>query len=355
MSTPLKMRAKKIGLPPGTLVHLRDKINVERIRITVIDYTPLEIVEKKDPSLDECRVSLNDPSITWIHICGVHDAKTIESLGKHFNLHPLMLEDIATVGQRAKLDNYKDNLFIVMRMLKYNAKLERTEDEQVSLILGSNYLISFCETYNDVFNSVRERLKNPESRIRQRGADYLCYGLIDCIVDHYFSILEKVDEKMIVLEDDLIKRPNPKILKEIQTAKREIIVLRKSVWPTREMISNLRRLESPLLQDSTKLYIQDVYDHTIQAIDTIESFRDVTSGMLDIYLSNISLRMNEIMKVLTIVATIFVPLTFIASVYGMNFEFMPELHWKLGYPMVLTLMATVFLSMIYYFRRKGWF
>jgi magnesium transporter len=259
-----------------------------------------------------------------------------------------------TSGQRSKLDNYKDTLFIVTQMLGYNEQKQQAEDEQVSIVLGENYLISFVETNKSVFAPVRERLRNPQSRIRQRGVDYLCYSLLDCIVDNYFLILEKIDAKVELLEHELIQSPEPVILRKIQHAKREVTLLRKSVWPMREVVSNLRRIDSPLVLDATKLYLHDVYDHTIQAIDTIESFRDITSGMLDIYLSNVSQRMNEVMKVLTIVATIFVPLTFIASLYGMNFDNIPELHTRYGYYIVLFVMALIAIGMIIFFRRKRW-
>lgn len=354
LSKSLRIRAKKAGLPPGSLTPSTNGKKVSDIHISVIDYDADIYVEKKEATLQNCLTYLNTPSITWINIHGVDDPRIVEEIGHRFGLHPLMLEDIMNTGQRSKLDNYKDTIYIVMRMLSYNDEKETVEDEQVSLILGKNFIISFLESNNNVFAPIRDRLRQPKSRIRQRGADYLCYALIDCLVDNYFLILEKVDEKLERFEDELINNPVPKTLQKIQRAKKEITHLRKSVWPMREVISNFRRLESPLIQDPTKLYIQDVYDHTIQAIDTIESFRDITAGMLDIYLSNLSQRMNEVMKVLTVIATIFIPLTFIASIYGMNFEYMPELHWKWGYPTVLTFMVLTCLAMTFYFRRKRW-
>jgi magnesium transporter len=349
----LKKRAKKAGLPPGSLVHIGDK-GTGSIHISILDYDADRLVEKEEASFGECVSYLNKPSITWINICGIDDSKTIESIGKHFGLHPLLLEDVMNTGQRSKIDNYKEMLYIVMRMLSYNTEKQEIEDEQVSIVLGKNFVISFVETDRNIFAPIRERMRNPKSRIRQRGADYLCYALIDWIVDNYFSILEQVEEKQERLEEELFRVPTPKTLIRIQRIKREISLLRKAVWPMREVISNLNRLDSPLIQDSTKIYIQDVYDHTIQVIDTIESFREVSSGMLDIYLSNISQRMNEIMKVLTVVATIFVPLTFITSLYGMNFDNMPELHWKWGYYTVISLMLGISALMLYYFRRKQW-
>jgi magnesium transporter len=352
ISKAIKLRAKKAGLPPGILIP-SEETRTGKIHVSVFDYDANQLVEKQDTTIHECLKFLDSEAITWINICGIDDIQTIELVGRRFGLHPLLLEDIMSSGQRSKLDDYKDNIYIVVKMLNYNEN-QQVEDEQVSLVLGKNFLISFLESKTNVFAPIYERLRPANSRIRQRGADFLCYTLIDCLVDNYFLILEKIDGKLENLEEELIKSPSPKTLQKIQKAKREITLLRKSVWPMRELISNFRRIETPLIQDTTKLYIHDVYDHTIQAIDAIESFRDIASGMLDIYLSNISQRMNEIMKVLTVVSTIFVPLTFIASIYGMNFDNIPELHWHYGYYAVLSLMAIITLGMIYFFHRKGW-
>lgn len=356
MSKLLKSRAKKVGLPPGSLVPMEDQQS-EKLAITLFDYDANSFVEKNNASIQECLTCLKTPGITWINICGVNDIQTLELIGRHFGLHPLLLEDIMSTGQRSKLDDYKDTIYLVIKQLVYNNEKQMAEDEQVSFVLGDRYLITFLESENsknNVFAPIYDRLRSEKSRLRQRGADYLCYALIDCLVDNYFLILEKVDGKLESLEEELVKSPTPLTLQQIQHSKREITLLRKSVWPMRDVISNFRRIESPLVQDATKFYLHDIYDHTIQAIDTIESFRDITSGMLDIYLSNISQRMNEIMKVLTVVATIFVPLTFIASLYGMNFDNIPELHMTYGYYYVLAVMGIISLMMLGYFRRKGW-
>jgi len=353
-SKSLRAHIKRIGLQAGTLGHFSSSKANAKIDVSLVDYSPGAFVEKKDASIKDCLACLNNPSITWVNICGIHDPHMIEEVGKKFGLHPLMLEDIMSLGQRSKLDDYKETLYIVARMLTYDSKKEVASDEQVSLILGKNYVITFLESNSPIFNPIRERLKQADSRIRQRGADYLYYALIDCLVDNYFVILEKVDGKLEHLEGELFDHPGVETLQTIHQIKREITFLRKSIWPMREVISNFRRIDSPLVQDSTKLYVQDVYDHTIQAIDTIESFRDLTSGMLEIYISNISQRMNEIMKVLTIMATLFVPLTFIASIYGMNFEHIPGLHWEWGYFSVMGFMLILSIGMLAYFRRKGW-
>lgn len=354
MSKIFKNRFKKIGLSPGTLVHIGNNIHT-KISISIVDYDALNYVEKDDVSLDQCLEYLDTPLKTWINVRGIHDITMVQKIGKHFGLHPLLLEDIVNSGQRSKLDDYKENIFIVMRMLRYDAVKSEISDEQISIVLGKNYVISFTETENDVFELIRQRLQKENSRTRQMDCDYLCYSLLDCIVDNYFIILEHVDHHLETLEEELIKNnPHPNTLLKIQKTKRDVILLRKAVWPTREVMSQFRRLETPLIHESTRLYVQDVYDHTIQAIDTIESFRDITSGLLDVYLSNMSHKMNEVIKVLTVVATIFAPLTFITSLYGMNFDYMPELHSKYGYPLTLLAMLIISIIMLIYFRRKKW-
>ncbi len=285
---------------------------------------------------------------------GIHQLDNIEKIGEHFKIHPLVLEDIMNTGQRPKMEDFNDYLFIVLKMLSYDEEENETKTEQVSLILSSKFVISFQESEGDVFDPVRERIRSDRGRIRKMGVDYLAYSLIDAIVDNYFMVLEKIGEKIEDIEDELVKNPTPEVLHTIHRLKRELIFLRKSVWPLREVISRLERWESPLIDKSIDIYLRDVYDHTIQVIDALETFRDMLSGMLDIYLSSLSNRMNEVMKVLTIIATIFIPLTLISSIYGMNFKYMPELDWFWGYPLVYTVMLAVSAVMLIYFRRKKW-
>ncbi|MBI5640616.1 MAG: magnesium/cobalt transporter CorA, partial [Nitrospirae bacterium] len=254
-----------------------------------------------------------------------------------------------------KMEDYSDYLYIVLKMLYYDDKVKRIITEQISLICGPNFVISFQEGLEgDVFSAVRDRIRNNKGRIRKMGADYLVYSLLDAVVDNYFMILEKLGEDIEDLEEKLITKPTSETLHEIHYLKREMIFLRKAVWPLREVISGLERGESALIHESTRVYLRDVYDHTIQVIDTIETFRDMVSGMLDIYLSSISNRLNAVMKVLTIIATIFMPLTFIAGVYGMNFRHMPELDWQYGYPLIWLVMITIGISMLIFFRKKDW-
>jgi len=350
----VKKRSHKAGLPPGTLVYIGDKTDKE-FEITTATYNEQEYSETTSKLFKECPVfSKEADTVTWVNVNGLQNTKNLEELGECFQLHPLVLEDILNTDQRPKLDDYGEYLFIVLKMLHLKEGTREIVTEQVSLIVGENYVISLHENNEDVFHMVRERLKAGKGRIRRAGSDYLAYSLIDLIVDHYFLILERLGEVIEELESVVVAQPTPATLREIHQLKRDMILLRKSVWPLREVISRLERSESPLVKDPTGLYLKDVYDHVIQIIDNIETFRDLLAGILDIYLSSVSNRLNEIMKVLTIIATIFIPLTFVAGVYGMNFKHMPELEWPWGYFIILGLMATVALIMLLYFWKKGW-
>ncbi len=344
---------KKAGLPPGTLVHVGER-KIEKVKITIIDYGEAQFQEKEAKTVEECFPFKDEPTITWINIDGIHEVDIIEKIGNHFNIHPLLLEDICHTEQRPKMEDFEDYIFVVLKMLYYDEKENGVNAEQVSLILGSNFVISFQESEGDVFNPVRERIRSGKGRIRRMGSDYLAYALIDAIVDNYFITLEKIGEKIEDMEEELVTNPTPATLQTIHNLKRDMIFLRKSVWPLREVVSGLERGESALVHESTRIYLRDVYDHTIQVIDSIESFRDMVSGMLDVYLSSVSNKMNEVMKVLTIIATIFIPLTFVAGVYGMNFQYMPELAWRWSYPLILLLMVGIGISMVIYFRGKKW-
>jgi magnesium transporter len=354
MTQNTKKRSQKAGLPPGTLVHIGERL-AEKSKIIAINYGEEEFskVEVKTP--DECASLKGKTNVCWINVTGIHEGETIEKIGQLFNLHPLLLEDIMNTDQRPKMESYDDYLFVVLKILFYDEKDKSAITEQISIVLGPDYALSFQERESNIFNPLLEHLKNGKGRIRMMGADYLIYSLIDMIIDNYFIILEKLGERVDDLEVQLITSPQTETLKSIQKLKREMIFLRRSVWPLREVINSMERGESPLIQSTTYVYLRDIYDHTIQAIDTIETYRDMLSGMLDIYLSSVSYRLNEVMKVLTIVATIFIPLTFIVGLYGMNFEYMPELKSPWGYPSVLLLMLIISLSMLYYFKRKKWF
>jgi magnesium transporter len=349
----IKKRSPKVGLPPGTLVHIGEK-KVEKARITIMDYDETNLEEKEAKTIEESFPFKDKPTVTWINIDGLHEVEIIEKLGSHFGLHPLLLEDILNTDQRPKMEDYGDYIFVVLKMLYPGENKDEMEAEQVSLILGSNFVISLQEREVDVFNPIRDRIRKSKGRIRKTGADYLAYALLDAVVDNYFLILENVGEKIEGTEQQLAANPSPETLQYIRELKNEMIFLRKSIWPLRELINGLERGESTLIHESTGAYLRDVYDHTIQIIDTVESYRDMISGMVDIYLSSISNKMNEVMKVLTIFASIFIPLTFVAGVYGMNFEFMPELKWHWGYFALLAVMALIGISLVFYFKRKRW-
>jgi len=348
-----KKRAGKIGLPPGTPIYIGDR-GEEEVRITILDYNEDQFQEKDIKDVEESIPFKETDSVTWINVDGIHLVENIEKIGKYFGLHPLIQEDIVHTEQRPKVEEFDDHLYLVLKMFSYDEAKKESLSEQVSLILGSNYVISFQERPGDIFDPIRDRIRNTKGRIRKMGADYLCYTLLDSVVDYYFYVLEKFGERIEELENTLISDPHPEDLQEIHRLKREMIFLRKSVWPLREVISNLEKSESSLIVQSTQIYLRDVYDHTIQIIDTVETYRDMLSGMHDTYLSGVSNRMNEIMKVLTIIATIFIPLTFIAGIYGMNFEFMPELGWRWAYFAVWGVILVVALVMVIYFRRKKW-
>ena len=349
-----KQRSKKAGLPPGSLVHIGEKKG-DPTKVAILDYDEAHVQEKEVETIEECFIFKDQPTVTWIDVDRIDHVKTIEKLGECYGLHPLVLEDILNTDQRPKMEEYDSYSFIVLKMLYYRDQSGQVDAEQVSLILGKNFVLSFQEgKEGDVFGPLRDRIRSGKGRIRKMGADYLAYAMIDAIVDHYFIILEKLGERIESLEEALVAQPTTGTLKEIHSLKREMIFLRKAVWPLREVISSLTRGESPLIQESTRIYLRDVYDHTIQVIDTIETFRDMVSGMLDIYLSSVSNRLNAVMKVLTIIATVFMPLTFLAGVYGMNFKHMPELEWTWGYPALWLVMIAIGVVMLVYFRKKKW-
>ena len=353
MPTLIKKRSKKAGLAPGTLVHIGEK-KTEVPKITIMNYDEIHFQEKETKTVEECFIFKETPTVTWINIDGLHQVEILEKLGECYGFHPLVLEDILNTDQRPKMEDYGEYLYIVLRMLDQSNQNREILTEQISLILGPSFVISFQEREGDVFDPIRERIRNNKGRIRKMGADYLTYALLDSIVDNYFIVMEKLGEKIEFLEEELVKRPIPETLQTIHRLKREMIFFRKAVWPLREVIGSLERGELPLIKETTRIYLRDVYDHTIQVIDTIETFRDMVSGMLDIYLSSVSNRLNAVMKVLTIIATIFMPLTFIAGIYGMNFKYMPELEWRWGYPVIWFILVFIGGSMLIYFKRRKW-
>jgi magnesium transporter len=349
----IRRRSKKAGLAPGTLVHIGEE-KIEETGITLINYNGELFKEEEVKAVEECFAFPDQTSVTWINLDGIHQLNIMASVGNHYNLHPLTTEDIVNTEQRPKMEDYEDYIFIVLKMLDYSQEADDFTVEQVSLVLKPNLVLSFQERKGDVFSPVRERIRSGKGKIRKEGSDYLAYTLMDAIVDHYFLILERLGERIETLQEELIDDPVRETLQDIHKLKREMLFLRRSVWPLRELVNNILRGESPIIQNPTLVYFRDIYDHTVQLIDTIETFREMLSGMMDIYLSSISNKTNEVMRVLTVIATIFMPLTFIAGVYGMNFKYMPELEWHWGYFGVMTMMAAAGVSMLLYFRRMKW-
>jgi len=347
-------RGIKSGMAPGTPVFIGER-KLDHTRIDIIDFNEMQVSEYVDSALDKCAELARAATVTWINIVGVHDMGIIEALGRHFNLHPLTLEDIVNTTQRPKVEESPGYTLIVLKMLVFKEQPARVEEEHVSLILGENYVISLLEDEGDVFNSVRERIRLNKGRIRRMQSDFLAYSLMDAVVDHYFLVVEGLGESIDEIDERILVSPQTGDIHAIHRLKREVLKLRKAVWPLREEIGTLERTDSPLIHPETRVFLRDLYDHAIQIIDMVESNRDILAGMHDTWLSSNSNRMNEIMKVLTIIATIFIPLTFIVGVYGMNFDYIPELRWHWGYHAVWGIMLAVGGGMLLWFRRKGWF
>jgi magnesium transporter len=347
----VQKRSRKTGLPPGTLVHIGDK-KTDHVTIKAFRYAGTKC-DEWTVAQPEQLAPPSDESVIWVDVGGVHKLDVLDAFGKQFSLHPLLLEDIANTDQRPKLDDYETYFFVVMKMLSLTERQD-VMVEQVSLVLGRNFVLSFQENGTDVFHSVRERLRGGKGRMRQAGADYLLYALVDAIVDQYFAVLEAIGEKIEALQQVVVADPKPETLREIHALKRQLLFLRRAVWPLRDVMNNLSRSDCPFLQHTTKVFFRDVYDHVVQIVDTIETLREMVSASLDIYLSSVSYRLNAVMRVLTVITTIFMPLSFIASIYGMNFEYMPELKSQWGYPAVLAVMALVGVGMLFVFRSKRW-
>ncbi|UCG42308.1 MAG: magnesium/cobalt transporter CorA [candidate division WOR-3 bacterium] len=347
-----RSRTKAAGLAPGTPVYVGTPRTGD-VSITVFDFVADRVDERRSCSVDECLPLRDTSTVSWVDVDGVHDADKVQRLCEHFGIHPLVVEDIVHTVQRPKVEDHGDYVYIVVRMLQRDQAGE-LRSEQVSLLLGPHWVLSFQEEPGDVFEPVRNRIRTGNGRVRKSGPDYLAYALLDAVVDHYFAVFEPYSERIEAVEQQLSRNPDPELLESIHQMKRELIGVRRAVWPLREALSGLIRAESGLIGKQTNVFLRDVYDHAVQVIDTVEAFRDTVSGLLDLYLSSVSNRMNEVMKVLTIIATIFIPLTFVAGIYGMNFRFMPELGWHWGYFGALGLMAAVAVVMVIFFRRKRW-
>lgn len=344
---------KHVGLPPGSVVFIGEE-KTDPVEFTVIDFTADHLEETQLHDVGDVLSYRDSPTTTWINVSGVHDEEAIKTLGDHFGLHPLIQEDIVNTSQRPKLETYPDHLYVVSKMLYHDEKENHLRAEQVSFVLGGSYLISFQEDPGDVFEPVRERLRKGRGRIRTSGTDYLTYALLDVIVDHYFVILEELGERTESVEEEVLDEPKTETQERINDLRRDLIFTRRMTWPVRELLSQLERLDSPLWSEETRPFVRDTYGHAVQVLDLVESLRDVVGGLTDLYMTSISNRMNEIMKVLTIIGTIFIPLTFVAGIYGMNFEYMPELTVWYAYPVVIGLMVLTGVGLLFYFYQKDW-
>lgn len=352
MSESLSYASEKSGLPPGSLVHVGE-VHGHEYSISVITYNRSVLEKRIVKSIDEILPHISQDAVTWVIIDGLKDVSIVDAIGKHFSIHSLVLEDILNTHQRPKFEEFDDYLYIVLKGIalgdEYNVIYE-----QISLLVLTNMVFTFKEKPDRVLEPIINRLANGKSHIRNMGSDYLAYVIMDAVVDEYFALQDTFDELIEAVEDELLLDPTAQTLATIQKIKRELIFLRRSVSPLRELLASIQRSDSDLIDERTKRYFNDVYDHAIRIIEAIESYRDLIAGMLDIYLSSVSNKMNETMKVLTVFASIFIPLTFIAGVYGMNFEYMPELKWKWSYPVLWAVFVAVSVFLLAYFKRKKW-
>ncbi len=347
----MAQKTKDIGVPPGTLFYTGDQ-RTDRIKITLIEYNDSEFFEAEYYDLSECLSHVKPNMIKWINVEGLHKIELIEAIGKFYNIHPLTMEDIVHVDQRPKFEDYDHYVVAIMKMISYTTEIK---SEQLAILLCENTVLSFQEPHSgDAFDIIRTRLRQSKGRIRKLNADYLAYALMDAVVDCYFSVIEKIGDIIEEIEEDIISNTDKKSLLQLYHLKREMIYLRKQVWPMRDMINNMIRSETKLINDSSDIYLRDLSDHVTRIIDTVETYRDLLSGIMDIYLSTNANKMNEVMKVLTIMSSIFIPVTFIAGVYGMNFENMPELKSQNGYFITWGVMLLVIVGLLIYFKRKKW-
>ena len=349
-----KKTSSKIGLPPGSIVYLGEK-KVDKVTIKVAEYDEAGAETYEIKSVEEIDPFTDTPQVTWVSVCGLHETEFLKQVGEKFKIHPLVLEDILNTDTRPKIEITDDYLFIVMKLMIFNPEQKILETEQVSFILGKGFLFSFSERTDEIFNPVRDRITSQLGKIRKRGGDYLLYALMDIVVDNYFLALEKTEERIELLDDEVINNPDQSQIQSIYNLRNLLLTIRKSFWPSREIVNQLIKDDSDLLDESIEPYLRDLYDHTIHINETVEQQREITNSLMEIYLSMMSNKMNEVMKVLTVIATIFIPLTFIVGIYGMNFKYMPELDWPWAYFAVWGVMIAVVIAMVVYFRRKNWF
>jgi magnesium transporter len=350
----LKTISRKAGMPPGSLIHIGEP-SAGEVKVRAIRYSETDLEEFTGLDKDSLQQLKEKEGILWLQVDGVHQPEKISAIGEIFSLHDLTLEDILNTGQRSKMEEFDNYLFLVGKILSYDEASAIVSEKHFCLVLMQHMVLSFHEAGANIFSTVENRILKASGKIRKKNADYLAYALLDTMVDNYFLVIEKIGAHIEEIEDEILEKPDHSSLERLHLLKRELTLLRKTVWPVREVINSLIRSDVYFVQEDSLKYFMDIYDHTMQIIETIEAFRDVTSSLYDMYLSMLSHRMNQVMKVLTVIATIFIPLTFIVGVYGMNFHYMPELSWRWGYFATLAIMAVLGIGMALYFKTKDWF
>lgn len=348
-----KRKKKPAGSSPGSVVYVGSEKSTP-VSISRIRYSPQGAEAPVIVRPSECRPDPAQSGVAWYTVDGVHDVEILKTLGENFGLHPLVVEDLGNTTQRPKLEGFDGYYFLAAKMITYDSKAARVNTEHISLVFGRGFVVLFLQDPGDLFAPIRQRIESGKGRIRANGADYLVYAIVDAIVDYYFHVLEEVGERLEKLEDEVVVRPSIHTLRAIHHMKRELIALRRSIWPMREVVNALARDESVFVSSEVKIFLRDLYDHTVHVIDSVETMRDIITGTLDIYLSSVSNRLNEVMKVLTVMSSIFIPLTFIVGIYGMNFHYMPELEWRWGYPAVWVAMLVISAGLLAIFKRKRW-
>ena len=349
-----KKTSAKVGLPPGSIIHVGEQ-KIEKVKITLTEYDEKNVETCEINSVEEIDPYTDTPQVTWVNVSGLHDTELIKQIGEKFSIHPLVLEDILNTETRPKIEMTDDYIFIAMKMLTYNSSEDQIDTEQVSFILGNSFVFSFLEKSDNIFNPIKDRITNNYGRVRKQASDYLFYALMDVVVDQYFLLLEQIEQNIELLDDEVITNADRSQIEKIYNLKNKLLLIRRSLWPLRELFTRLIREESKLINKKIVPYLRDLLDHTIQITETIELQREITNGLMETHLSMMSFKMNEVMKVLTVIATIFIPLTFIVGIYGMNFPNMPEMQWPWAYYALWGVMICVVLFMLFYFKRKKWF
>ena len=349
-----KKTSAKVGLPPGSIIHVGEQ-KIEKVKITLTEYDEKNVEICEINSVEEIDPYTDTPQVTWVNVCGLHDTELIKQIGEKFNIHPLVLEDILNTETRPKIEITDSYIFIAMKMLSYNKSEDQVDTEQVSFILGNSFVFSFLEKSDSVFKPIKDRITEQFGRVRKQPSDYLFYALMDVVVDQYYLVLEQIEQNIESLDDEVTANSDRSQIEKIYTLKNKILLTRRSLWPLRDIFTRLTREETKLINKKIVPYLRDLLDHTMHITETIEFQREITNGLMETHLSMMSYKMNEVMKVLTVIATIFIPLTFIVGIYGMNFPNMPEMKWPWAYFALWGVMISVVLFMVYYFRRKKWF